>query len=196
MGLASGVTTLAISFVAGGFVGFVLFGVPFAAAVTCSLTITGIVREVWKGVFVVMSISAAFYLSLWLTVFVDLILPWQKWGDMGSFASVSPVSLFVGGMTGGFLVMAAVSLVAYPEMHQSRRILKALGWSAIAGALTVIGWTLGSTGLLVPKQRAGHGSDAANWSSLLILWQAGMGFLLGMLLRASPERIRARDASN
>jgi hypothetical protein len=191
MGLGSGVITLPV---AAGLGGFAILGLPFAAVVTCSLAITGIVREVWKGMFVLIAISATFYASLWLTVFVELSLPWKSWGDMGASPNVSPVSLFVGGMTGGFLVMATVFLVAYPEIHQSRRILKALGWSFIPGALTVTGWYLGSTRLLAPRQHLGEGNQTANWCSLLVLWQSGMGLLLGVLLRSSQERFAAREA--
>jgi len=193
MGLGSGLITLPA---AAGLGGFVVMGLPFAAAVTCSLAITGIVREVWKGMFVLIAISAAFYASLWLTVFVELSLPWKNWGDMGASPNVSPVSLFAGGMTGGFLVMAIVFLVAYPEMHQSTRILKAVCWSVIPGVLTIIGWSLGSMGLLVPRQHTGEGNDTANWYSLIILWQSGMGLLLGILLRSSQERFPATDSAN
>lgn len=193
MGLGSGVITLPV---AGGLGGFVLLGLPFAAAMTWSLAVTGIVREVRKGMFVLIGISAAFYASLWLTVFVELSLPGKNWGGMGNSPNVSLVSLFAGGMTGGFLVMATVFLIAYPEMHQSRRIFKALGWSVIPGVLTMIGWSLGSTGLLVPRQHSGEGNDTANWYSLTILWQSGMGLLLGLLLRSSQERFPAKDSVN
>jgi hypothetical protein len=98
-------------------------------------------------------------------------------------------------MTGGFFVMAAVFLVVYPEMYQSRRILKALGWSVIPGVLTVVGWSLGSTGLLAPRQQPGEGNDIANWCSLLVLWQSGMGLLLGILLRSSRERFPAKGSA-
>jgi hypothetical protein len=192
MGLGSSVITIPV---ARGLGGFILLGFPFAAAMTCSLAITGMVREVWTGVFVLIAISAAFYASLWLTVFVELSLPWKKWGDMGTSPNVSPVSLFAGGMTGGFFVMATVFLVAYPEMYQSRRILKALGWSVIPGVLTVVGWSLGSTGLLAPRQHPGEGNDTANWCSLLVLWQSGMGLLLGILLRSSRERFPAKGSA-
>jgi hypothetical protein len=132
--------------------------------------------------------TVAFYASLMLTAAIELHLAWKDWG-IGSPPSVSPVSLFAGGMAGGFLVIGGALFLAGPKTRLGSLTRRALRWSVLGGILAPMGWALG------PWVASGHPGPAApiapfgntpnNQYALYVVWQTGIAFALGIALRGN-----------
>lgn len=131
-----------------------LLGGPFGVALAISLAISGVMPKTWKLICLIVITTAAFYISLLLTGFVELSLPWKHL-SMDAAPTTSPVSLFAGGMAGGFIVLTGSLLLASGENTTFREIAsKALLWSVFSGILAPIAWAFGpSLGTLVVPNR-------------------------------------------
>src|SRR5258708_8468697 len=120
---------------------FVLLGSPFGLGIACSLAISGIARSVLNAIGLVALTTVAFFIARMLTFWTEAHL-WGDW-SMGRYTTVAPYSLFVGGMTGGFIVLGGTLFLVNPQMRLGTRAWKALLWSTLGGALAPIGWALG-----------------------------------------------------
>ena len=178
-GLFSGITSLAVGHAAGDFL-FMVLGAPFGAVIACALAIAGIAR-IWKAIILAPLSAVAFYISLWVTSRVDINVQWKQWSMDGP---PGPVSLFAGGMSGSFIVVAAALLIAYPRMRLGRLASRALPWAVLGGISGAVGWALGSTGLIVPNHNSGGNS---NFQSVFVIWQIAMGVAMGVTLRPSQR---------
>jgi hypothetical protein len=120
----------------------------------------------------------------------------------------SPIALFVGGVLGGFLILSEA--VFLPRIETKKRAFKlALLWSLLGGAAAAVGWELGPTlgAALLSLVHALHfdsltnlpgdvlnGADITRSSfSLYVVWQTGMAFLLGVLLRRYEPKPRSKE---
>jgi hypothetical protein len=122
------------------------------------------------------------------------------------------VALFVGGIVGAFLLLAAVQLLLSRSRSRKTPLATALLWSLAGGALAIVGWQLGgSVGKLLWLTLHAVGltgfdatvedairNETVNFHSLYPVWQMGMGPVLGLLIRkgsaAQPERQSATSA--
>jgi hypothetical protein len=181
-GLASGVVTANIAF------GY-LTGGTFGVALASSLFLSGIVTKIWKLISLVAITTAAFCISWLFAVFVEMSLPWKHL-SMGTAPSSSPVSLFAGGVTGGFIILSGSLLVTNFQIMTLRTIRsKAFLWSIFSGVLAPIAWALGpSLGTLVVPYRQPYAiAEFSNQCALYVVWQTGVAFALGMILRNMRE---------
>jgi hypothetical protein len=119
------------------------------------------------------------------------------------------VSIFLSGMVGAFLVLAAAQFLLATNRRWKTILNAALRWSLAGGALGVAGWTLGGSlgKVLWLALHAVHltASDLSfeaavrnqtvNLFSLFALWQACMAALLGWLIAKSSAPQSKRNAA-
>jgi hypothetical protein len=193
-GFFSGVLTGGLSQVYFGY----LSSPSFGTIIACALALSGIARKFWKAICLVALTTAAFWISYVLAAGIELHLPRQRWGAMGSYPTVSPISLAAGGMLGAFIVLSGTLVLINRKAGLGRIACRSLSWSLLGGSLAVAGWTLGpSLGpLLVPKnapstyarKEAPFEDTPEHHYALYVAWQTGMAFALGMNLRGyRPE---------
>jgi hypothetical protein len=176
-----------------------LFGVILALA----LTVSGITDRLWKLPCIVVLSTVAFFIS-WMLMFETAYhLPGGHF-SWGGVSTVSPYSLFTAGMTGGFVVFGGTLLLVNPEIRLRSLVLSVIGGSVLGGSLAVIGWALGpSLGpwMVTPQPwevnvgTTAFGDTRLHHSALLVVWQAGMAFALGVNLRSyrpspKPEELK------
>jgi hypothetical protein len=188
-GLFSGVLTAGLSQVYFGYLSSPAFGVIIA----CVLAISGIARKMWKAICVVALTTAAFWISYALAAGIELHVPREHWAAMGKYPTVSPASLAAGGMIGAFIVLTTTLLLIDRKAALAGLLWRSLCWSLLAGSLAVLGWTFGPTlgQLLVPQQAPSkYARKAAPFEdtpehhyALYVVWQTGMAFALGMVLK-------------
>jgi len=180
----------------------VLRGV-FGVVIAVSLAISGVMKS-WKAPCLPVAAAAAYFVSIISAGSVEILLPvlgGKQW-LMGTPFSVSPVSLFVGGFLGGLVVIATVLLLTFPRAGIGT-LARMILWGALAsGALGAIGWPLGSTlgmGIwwgLSSLGLTGNASDETSAGmSLDVVWQAGMGFVLGAILQRAKAIAESRTLS-
>lgn len=161
-----------------------LFGLVLA--IYMWLSVPG--RPVWRAIGFVSASTLAYPLAGLAGFFSAGLI--SRVGDV-ALQSAPAFSFFVGGAAGGFIVLLAALLMFSSETKVSRIFLQTLQWSMVAGVLGLVGSYLGPTlggwsGSVV------HGwhflsfprntPDAENTYSLFLVWQSGMGAVLGNLL--------------
>ena len=195
-GLVSGGLTANLSM---GYLDGCLFGVMLAF----SLAISGTTDRLWKLPCIVASTTVAFFIS-WMLMFETAYQFPGGHFSWGGYSKVSPYSLFIAGMAGGFVVFGGTLLLVNPRIRFRSLVLRVLGGSVLGGALAVIGWALGpSVGQwVVPPQpwevnvwTTAFEDSQLHHSALHVVWQAGMAFALGVNLRSyrvspGPEELK------
>jgi hypothetical protein len=147
-------------------------------------------------------VSCAFVFSVFLTVILEI-----KAGErfVGTVEKNQLIALSIGGMLGGFIIIREPRILCKSDTTLTATAWDAL-WSIILGVLSPIGWWLGpALGMLVWRYLHAMGlTSATNTFSkalsgetgygppsrlfaLFVVWQAGMGFALGMTLRKVRE---------
>jgi len=180
-------------------------GGVFGAIMAATLAISGVMKS-WKALCLPVAAVAAYFVSMISAVTVELLLTVPE-GKPWSF-SVSPVSVFAGGFLGGLVVATVVMLLTFPWAGIGTLARMVLWGSLASGALGAIGWALGSTlgmgiwwglsslGLTAPGEgwlnARGEESDRF---SLYVVWQAGMGFVLGVILQRAKAIAESRTLS-
>jgi len=203
-GLASGVFTAALcegNFSSG-------LGVPFAAIITFCLAIARVARSSWRLLCFFALVACIFGISVCSAELADFSFAGRE--------RYHPTSMFVGGMIGGFLILSGAFILFRPKTSISAAAREALCWSVLAGALSPIAWALGpslgiwiwsalhAVGLTTPANTLSSATPADTLSNalygetgygplsrlfaLFVVWQAGMGFALGMTLRNVREK--------
>jgi hypothetical protein len=171
-------------------IGLLLPGALFGATLSVCLWLTKISHVFWK----MLAVTAATSIALPVSVLVGL------GGEYGSpfvtvhkFSEESNTALFAGGTSGAFLVIAAVLLLVNSKAPRTRVLINALCWSPVGGVLAIVGWNLGpwlgmtlwslrhELNLTLPGDRFEYalGQGRAGIESMLLVWQTGMGLLLG-----------------
>jgi hypothetical protein len=158
-------------------------------------------RSVTKAVGLVIASTLAYLVAFGSGIFAGMFLSpalglrfGLRSGDLAGMA----VPLLVGGVTGAFLVLAAVLRLYSPETSWRRVAIRALQWSWCGAVLALIGWMLGSTlGHAVwsaleslhlnelPQEMATR-DGVPNFYSVQFVWQIGMGVILGILFSEAP----------
>ena len=164
----SGLISGALSPLLGGGLAFLLLGGVFGVAISVCLAALDISRRYWDALRFTIVCCGAFFFSFMATFFVQLALPWDRW-SMGHNPSNSPVAFFIGGTLGAFLVLGEALFLLNPETPWSVSLYQGLRWSPVGGVLGALGCLLGSQ----PSQ--------AFSPLLFVVWQAGIGAVIGFL---------------
>lgn len=202
-GLLSALITMCLTFVVGQFAernnrllnfsnAFVVPGTVFGVIISCCFALRGYSRSLWKFTVITFASSTAYLVAFWVAVGIEAYSPLLASGEKGN---VSGQALFVGGLAGAFLIISAVSLLLNTGTTGQNRMLKILGWTPVGGFLGILGWALGpSLGIVLwqivhsmnltastemPQNAQGYRSSIL---SLWAVWQAGMGFVLGLVV--------------
>ena len=169
-------------------------GTVFGVLVSGCFALRGYLRELWKAITLTMASAVAYCFSVWAAVGISLhpfgLVPPDRIGE------VTDLALVVGGLTGGFCTICAVSLLFNSSHTWQRRMLKALCWTPVGALLAVVGWALGpslgvalghivhSMNLASPTETFQYATGQASYFiSTWAAWQAGMGFALGLVVR-------------
>jgi hypothetical protein len=164
----------------------------------------------WKAVFLIPLTVVAFFVSLGLAFGVEfslqILLSSSPESSKGSVPHT--ISLFAGGMAGGFIILTGTLLLVGPKMRLGRVMRKAVLWSFFSGVLGPIGWAMGPSlgmwiwsgfrdrGLTPPAEtfaNAIHG-DTSRLFALYIVWQAGTAFAMGIALLFSITKSSQKES--
>lgn len=186
----------------GSYVPGAMFGLIVSA---CSAICFGIRSWARLLAFIAASIGACFLaVELSTSGTLSFLQLDQLLGD-----SIFYVSMFLSGMLGAFIVLAAAQLFFSPGRHSKTILSAALLWSLVGGALGVAGWALGdSVGKVLwvalhaihltasdPSLEAAVEHDIVNFFSLFVLWQACIAPVVGWLIAKSSARQSERNAA-
>jgi hypothetical protein len=196
-GLLSGLATAALAYKAGLYHAHLLLGGAFGLLVAACLFISGAIGSVWRAVLLILVATLAYALSV-LVAFAFQGVVLSTFMTSSQESAPSPIALFVGGALGGFLILSEA--VFLPRIETKKRAFKlALLWSLVGGTLGVVGSALGPTlgtalwGLVRALHLTAPNAGPQDWLygltetrrlySLYVVWQTGMAFVLGVLLR-------------
>jgi hypothetical protein len=170
-------------------------GAAFGALLALGLFLFGALSNLGKGIALVIAFSLAYYLSVQAAFAVELYSPFGR--PENEHGALSNLTLFVGGFVGAFLVLSAASLLLNSQLAWQRRLLHALYWSPVGGILGILGWALGpSLGMAIwsvahslhlnePTETAQSAlGQSGHLYSLWVVWQTGIGILLGLVMPA------------
>jgi hypothetical protein len=177
--------------------GFIFLpGAMFGLIISSCLAFRGYLRDVWKAIVITAFFGHSYYVSIWIAGAVELYLPFGGPGNEG--ASVSTPALFAGGLVGAFLVVGVVSVLLNRRIPWDRCVLEGMYWSPVGGILGLLGWTLGPSlgmatwlvvqplGVTAPTETFQNARGyTSHMYSLWIVWQTGIGILLGAILHGN-----------
>lgn len=178
-------------------------GISFGVVVAFCLAVAGVTRSVVRLASLVALVSCTFVFSVLLTEMLQ-IMAGRRF--VGAVEKNHLIALFIGGMLGGFIIIRGSRILCKADTALTAIAWDAL-WSLILGALSPIGWWLGpALGMLVWRYlhavgltsatntfskalsgETGYGPPSRLYA-LFVLWQTGMGFVLGMALRKVREK--------
>jgi hypothetical protein len=159
-------------------------------------------RSISKTLIVTASSIAAYYASILVAFAMLHAFPLK--GSLNSHLEVPPPIFFFSGFVGAFLVLG-VAVFLYGPKISSWPFRK---WILLAsfggGLLGVIGWlsapVVGQPFLfllsaihLAQNHRGNTVSDEDHFTSLYLVWQTGLTFMLGMLLRHARSREKEQE---
>lgn len=161
-------------------------GALFGAAIAIALQKLGIFNQRQAGWFVVVA-ALAYYVSLLLALALAVFTR--------KTASHSPEPLIIGASVGALLVVGGALFLLRPKVTSAVVLVLAFCGAAGGALLSAAGSALGpSLGLVVSKLLYNLPSHLAPTSSLpdpyslqnlyavFVVWQTGMGFVLGLML--------------
>jgi hypothetical protein len=174
-------------------------------------------RSVAKSIEFTLASAFAYIVATYITMFSSEYIGFSSntSANAGSSEAAPLAAFFVGGASGAFIVLLAALLLFSSSFNPWRVVSRALLWSISGGVLGVLGWASGpflvQIVLSALGQRAALASprdvDTGHYYSLFLVWQAGMGLVLGFLLpqeyvqvtiisdSGSPYRIRSPRAA-
>ena len=176
--------------------GYFVPGALLGAALSACLWFCGAIRPLWKLLFITAVSAISLPISGLIGAYLEYFSPFPLHTVGTGFANVSNTSLFAGGAVGAFLLLTAV-FTAGSEEPMAKVLFRALCWSLAGGVLAVVGWHLGpwlgaalwydvSPTLPNDTLETAALQGRTGIDSLLLVWQTGMGFVLGIALMASP----------
>jgi MFS family permease len=210
-GLLAGVLTIVLPFAlsntrASLFFGSLFVGDIFGLVLSIYFWVFLRVRSIGKIVGFIITSTFSYIVAFYVTFFSAEYLPHaaQVQDSASIMANVPLAAPFIGGFVGALSVLLATLVLFSSETRLLRIIKRSLIWALAGGALGVVGWALGSSlgGIVVSAlgQRdvsSNRADDLTNYGySLFLIWQSGMGFVLGFLTQAeSRERQTPRSPS-
>jgi len=212
-GLISALITICVSFPLGHYAGlrsnrllhfsqaFFLPGVVFGAIVSVCFALRVCLRDLWKLLVLTVASAMAYAVAFWVAVGVELHSPFLNNQERGD---VSGQALFVGGMTGALCTLCAFSLLLNSGITWQHRMFRALCWTPVGAVLGIVGWALGpslgmtlwqivhSMNLTAPTEtfQNAKGGMISRMFSLWAVWQFGMGFVLGLVVKGKQSNGR------
>jgi hypothetical protein len=197
-GLLSGLITAALVFPFGRNGSGVLGGV-FGAIMAVVLVGCGMLRALWKIILLPSVTAATFYFSFMLGGPLGVGLSMRS--TMSEAPTITPLAMFPGGVIGGFIVLAAITILVRPNVGFGTLAVKTVIGSLVGGILGVIGWSLGPSlgmeiwsgvhylGLTAPAETfwVARDSDTIHAYSLFVVWQTGMALVLAITLLPSEQ---------
>ena len=160
------------------------------------------VRSLQKAIGFILTSTFSYVLAFYVTSFSAMFLGLHGSTQANATGVGSELigAFFIGGTVGAFPVLFVALLFFSSEGRLSRVVTKSLVWSIAGGVLATLGWALGPSlgGILVSAlgQKAVLSSpgDAGtdHYYSLLLVWQSGMGLVLGIL---TEEEVREGQTS-
>ena len=198
-GLVSGMLTAAIS---DGHLSNDL-GLPFGLIVAFVLATSG-TFPLGKALFLFGLISGTFPFAWSLAIMVELAAATR----LGLTPDIGfPISIFLAGMTGSFIILSGALFLAQPLMRLKSILRTAFYWSLLAGTLSPVAWALGpswgmwvasalhAVGIHIP---IGMHSGKEYWDeperasdrlfALFVLWQTTVAGIIGFSLRPSQVK--------
>lgn len=137
-------------------------------------------RSVSKALGFTVACAAAYIAASFSSVFsVGLFGGLDLNNDSRMIAGSPPGSFFIGGTVGAFIVLAAALFLFSDEGKPLRMLSRAMAYSPLGGAFGLAAW--GACSLLDPEKPSGSGNGVLELMLLWLLWQSGMGALLGNL---------------
>lgn len=175
-------------------------GTLFGALVSGCLAYCRVLRNPYRIIGFAVASTLADYLSIMVAGEVELRSSIGE-GASQEYATISKMALFAGGFVGAFVIVAAFLKLVGSKIAWKHLLLVALAGSAVGGVLGVIGWVLGpflgmglwrvahSMGLTSPTETFQNAllGQTCRVYSLWIVWQTGVGLLLGFALRGARE---------
>jgi hypothetical protein len=183
------------------FVGFAVYGL-FGAILGIALAANGKLGlgGIWKAFLLPVPVAVAYFISYVVAFAVEAGLAHWGYSSVADTATVSPVSLFAGGVAGGFVVLAFITILVHsilvnPGVGFRTPMVKSLAWSLAGGILGVIGWALGpflgmaiwygvhGLGLTYSTETARNAlGQPSHVFALNVVWQTGMALVLAIML--------------
>lgn len=197
-GLISGLLTCAISYAnSSGVFHFQWYsGVLFAVAISGCLATFGLLSDAYKFARLLALTSLAYPFSFLASFVFEATIGALLSILMQHAGHPSILAIFVGGLAGGFLILVEVLYQLGPGIRKSDLVRGALTWSLLGGLTGVLGWELGSTlgnglwsigrttNLIASSENYPRTiEDSSHMLSLFVVWQTGMGFVMGLVLR-------------
>jgi hypothetical protein len=169
-------------------------GALFGATLSVCLWLSKSVDALWKMLAITAASSATLPIAALVCIGLEYFSPLPIDNIGKGFGDVSNAALFVGGTVGAFLVLTTVLLLLGFVIPWTRVLFKALCWSVVGGVLGIVGWSLGpwlgktiwslkdNLRLTAPGDRFEYAlaQGRAGIDSLLLVWQTGMGLLIGL----------------
>jgi hypothetical protein len=156
-------------------------------------------RSVAKLIEFILASTFAYIVALYATMFSSEFIGFSSHtsANAGSLETPPIGAFFLGGASGAFILLIAALLLFSSRVDPWRVVLRALLWSIVGGVLGVLGWAsgpfLGQAVLSALGQRAVLSSpgDAGTgyYYSLYLVWQTGMGLVLGILLAQEAVQV-------
>ncbi len=173
-------------------------GAVFGAIASGCFALRRYLRDLWKAIAITAAFSVAYFFADLAAVEVSLhpfgLVPHDRIGE------VTDPALVAGGLTGAFCIICAVSLLLNSRLTWQRRMLKALCWTPVGAVLGVVGWVLGpslgialwqivhSMNLTAPTETFRNAQGrTSHMFSLWAVWQAGVGFVLGLVVNGKQH---------
>lgn len=201
-GFTSGVLTAAMPGVQGMGFGELDAGLNFGAIIAFCFAQIGITRSGWRLLCCFALAPCTFVISIFSAEIIEIGEDGKHW--IGYTDIIHPLTLFIGGMLGGFLILSGARILSQSKMGFRAITWEALRWSILTGALAPIAWALGPSlgiALWAGFRAVGLAYDSSTFSALysgppsqlfalFVVWQTGMGFALGMALRKASEEAK------
>jgi hypothetical protein len=180
-----------------------LFGIfvgdIFGAVISVYFWIFPRCRSVAKLIEFTLASTFAYIVALYVTMFSSEFIGFSSntSASAGSLKTAPIGALFLGGASGAFIVLIAALLLFSSRPDPWRVVSRALQWSFVGGVLGMLGWAsgpfLGQVVLSALGQRAvlSLPGDAGTdyYYSLYLVWQTGMGLVLGILLAQEAVQV-------
>ena len=159
-----------------------LIGCVFGVVFGCWLWIGTGKRALFKVLGFSVGCAAAYNAAWFVAVFsVGIFGGGDVQKDSRMIAGSPAGSFFLSGTVGGFIVLAAALFLFSEERRLLRLVARAAAFSPLGGAFGLAAWGICSI-LISPRPTSAPSSNAFELILLWLVWQSGMGALLGDLL--------------
>lgn len=164
-----------------------IFGAVIAVFLCIFLPSRSLVKAIWAIVASTFAYLVAWYTTVYSSMFGGMMKPHEP--SSGTLENTSVFAFLIGGTVGAFALLFPLFLVFSRTRTARRAFLDSSIWSVAGGVLGAIGWALGpSLGKVAASMLGYHGtsnpgelSDQAYYDSIFLVWQTGMGLVLGLL---------------